>query len=573
MNYSHEHLKNNLPAVSKNFFPEQRVLLFIMLVFLAQAVIAQAPPQEWLRTYDGGSGYFDQIKFVRLDAQENIVVTGVAVEGSTYWDVTTVKYTPAGDTLWTHTWNNSTYNFDDQPNDMEIAPNGDIIITGYSKLTDDSWDINSNMFVLAIDQDGDLAWSDSIKGSGYVDQGYYTGRNIGFDIEITDAGDIYVAGQAMGNNVTEYDQMVVAKYNSSGVRQWLTFRDNSTAWGYADFGRGIGLDAHGNAYICGATTLVNTWTDMATWKITSGGNFRYIAIEPGNDNNTGEALNEIITDPQGNSYVFGISSDNVYKLIKYDSLLNEEWVYPFDTIATSISSSFTGADRHMAFDADGNLILAGCMDGKIGVCKFTPSGTPLWIKLVSGTGPYNNEIYRVLTGADNSIYLTGAVSMLGTSYWDIGTFKLDPSGDLSWFIPHAGPGNINDKSHSMAVASDGSVYIGGFGNGYSSSGDYLLIKYNPTLVGVSENKNSFTKQMSVFPNPAAGNCTVFFNSEVVLISLEVFDMQGKLVYHENIQGAKSLNRNVDLSFLESGCYQLKAITEDNSYVSPVIIQK
>ena len=24
MNYSHEHLKNNLPAVSKNFFPEQK---------------------------------------------------------------------------------------------------------------------------------------------------------------------------------------------------------------------------------------------------------------------------------------------------------------------------------------------------------------------------------------------------------------------------------------------------------------------------------------------------------------------------------------------------------------------
>lgn len=550
-------------------------LLWSVLTLAVTQVVAQTPTEEWHRTYDGIAGQYDEIKYIRLDAQQNVVVTGRSQSGAgnTYYDVVTQKYDPDGNLLWSYAWDNPNHNFDDVPNAMEIAPNGDVIITGYSKTSSNSQSSNSNMFVLALTANGAFAWSDSIKGTGYTTT-FYIGRNIGFDLEINAAGDIYVVGQATGDNTTQYDQMVVAKYNSAGVRQWLSFRDHSTAWEYTDFARGVGLDADGNAYICGVTTLANSWRDFAVWKITPDGDFEALATEPGTDNNTSENLIQIITDPQGNSYTFGVASEGDYKLIKYDSQLVEQWQYIFDTIYVSFSSTFTGADQHFAFDTDGNIILATSMSGKIGVVKFTPSGTILWVKLQSGTGLNNNEVYKVVTDAQNNIYFTGAVSMAGGSYFDMGTFKLDPDGNLLWFIPHNGPANTNDKGHSLAVATDGSVYVGGYSNGYSSSTDYFLIKYSSPLVGVSDHGTAVENQVSVFPNPSSGYVTLYFNIPVAIQEIEVFDVYGKLVHSEILSGAKSLAYKTDLSLLDSGCYIIKPTADDKTnYTSPVIIQK
>ncbi len=527
----------------------------VALVFIVALLTAQAPPEQWHKTFDGASQQFDEIKFVRLDPQSNVVVTGRSGSGATMLDVVTRKYAPDSTLLWSHTWNNPLLSFDDVPNDLIIAPNGNIYVTGFSKITSDYQNSNSNIFVFALDQNGNLLWADSIKGTGYTTGGgWRIDRNIGHTLTLDAQGNIYVTGQATGNNSTLYDQGVLAKYNPAGQQQWLRFLDNSNAWGYTDFAKGISIDANGNVYICGTTTLATTWMDFAVWKYDSNGTFAWMTPHAGSDNNTSEGLEDIITDGAGNSYTFGISSDYRYVLIKYNTAGVMQWEHPFDTVSVGVSSAFTGADRHFAFDHDGNLIFHAPMSQRIGVAKFTPSGTLLWLTMVGGTSQYNNEGYDVQIDGANNIYIGGAVSMAGSSYFDLGVMKLDAAGKWLWTVTHNGPGNINDKGHSMAVAGDGAVYVGGFSNGYSTSGDYFLVKYQDVPADIKPVAGS-DKLLSVFPNPAGALVTVVADVSLLGSVYTVCDITGKQVLNGIINHTQT---QLALDKLNTGVYYLKA---------------
>ena len=551
-----------------------KTLFHFLLLFFFQCAVAQTPVEEWKRTFNGAGSSFDEIKYVRLDAQQNVVVTGRSYTGAaTALDVVTRKYNAAGDLLWSHIWNNINYNFSDEPYDMEIAPNGNIIIGGSSKISASSQDNNGVVFVFALDANGNLLWSDSLKGSGYnTSGGQYVNSNWLYELEIHTNGDIYASGFLTGNNTTQYTRMFVAKYNLSGQRQWFNGYDNSTQFEYADYGNGMALDGAGNAYVSGVTTLANTWRDLAVWKIDAAGNFRWIATKPGPVNNTSEQMEEIIADASGNVYAYGVNSNVEFVLLKYDSSGAKQWEYIFDTIVMGNTSSFTGADAQLMFDNDGNIIFATNMGSKMGVAKFSPSGSLLWLKLSGGTGQYSNHAYHVVTDAANNIYVGGSYSNAGSSYFDLGAFKLDANGNQMWSITFDGTNNQNDKGHSMAVAADGSVYVGGFTTG-QTNGDYLLIKYQQGPVSSRNENPNPSNHVLLYPNPANGVLFLSFHNSVATEKLEVFDSQGKLVYTENLSVAKMLNHKMDLSSVENGFYFLKVKTNEGNYTSQFVMQR
>lgn len=538
----------------KSIFTPCKTLLAGVVFFITTQLNAQAPPEEWHRTFNGPDGYYDEAKFVRLDAQNYVVVTGRSGSGSTGFDVVTQKYAPDSTLLWTQRWNNAALNMNDEPYDMIIAPNGNIYITGLSKSDPDVNSFNSNIFMLALDPSGNFLWSDTIRGSGYSANGNYKARNIGFSLVLDAQGNVYMAGQGMGDGNIQYDQAVLAKYNATGQQLWLKFIDNSNAWSYTDYARSVGIDASGNLYFCGTTTLTTTWMDFAIWKYDSNGNFAWVKTRAGSDNNTSEGMTDIIADAAGNTYSFGVSSDYKYVLMKYDSAGVQQWVYSFDTSSVGISSAFTGADRHFAFDHDGNLIFHAPMSQRIGVAKFTPAGALLWLTYVGGTSQYNNEGYDVQIDNANNIYISGAVSMAGSSYFDLGLMKLDAGGHWLWTVAHNGPGNVNDKGHSMAVAGDGSLYVGGFSNGYSNSADYFLAKYKDVAIGIAHTA-PVSKLLSVFPNPAALSLIVTVQPELIGHTYTVIDYTGKQVMAGQFTSAQT---HLALDKLSSGIYFLKA---------------
>ena len=279
-----------------------RTVLSFCVLLLIHGMYAQAPSEEWFRTLDGAGEAFDEIRYVRLDGQQNVIVTGRSNSGmDSYLDVVTRMYDPTGDVLWTHTWNNVDLGFDDFPLGMEIAPNGNIVIVGNSKHSGDSQSNNADIFIIALSPAGDLLWSDHFSGTGHTSGGGWPiDISNAAGIAITASGDIYVTGLVTGNSSTEIQQMVLAKYSSSGTQLWVETFDNSTVWGYSDYGTGVDVDAAGNAYVCGVTTLENSGSDPAVWKIDGNGLFQWIATYSCPINNTSEQFDGILVDDNGN---------------------------------------------------------------------------------------------------------------------------------------------------------------------------------------------------------------------------------------------------------------------------------
>ncbi|MCK9480238.1 MAG: T9SS type A sorting domain-containing protein [Bacteroidia bacterium] len=541
--------------------------VYFLLSLLNSFTFAQVPSVEWSRTFDG-AGLHDEAKFVRLDAQGNIIVTGTTNSGtsSTYVDVITRKYAPNGDLLWSHKWNNDNLNFSDYPRDMDITPDNSIIVTGYSKI-DASSSNNSDMFVFALDADGNLLWSDSIRGSGYLSGSININQNRGTSLQITASGDIIITGSSSGNGTTEFDQMLLVKYNLSGHRQWLRYFNNSNIHEYADYGQSVGVDAAGNAYVCGVTTLTTTWRDMAVWKIDSNGDFRWINTIPGPVNNTSEQFDNINVDANGNSYSLGINSNVKFYLAKHDSTGAKQWDYVFDTVNVNNTASFTGADMPLVLDNSGNLIVAVNMNTQMGVAKFSPDGNLLWLKLYGGTGQWSNHVYHVVTDANNNIYVAGSYSNAGSSYFDLGAFKLDENGNQLWSYSYDGPNNQNDKAHSIAIAQDGSIYLAGFSSGHSASADLYLVKLqqSPTSSIATPITNNL---ITIYPNPASNIVTI--NNIPSHSTISIIDMTGKLIYFATNSNTQE---TINTENLVNGVYFIQVENNNSVTNSKLVVNK
>ena len=87
---------------------------------------------------------------------------------------------------------------------------------------------------------------------------------------------------------------------------------------------------------------------------------------------------------------------------------------------------------------------------------------------------------------------------------------------------------------------------------------------------LSVSENSFAENISVYPNPSNGKFTVNFSSiSEANIELTVYDVLGKIVYSATL--IDKIN-TFDLSFLESGIYELVFKSGENSVVKKIILK-
>jgi beta-propeller repeat-containing protein len=170
-------------------------------------------------------------------------------------------------------------------------------------------------------------------GSALVYSTYLGGDtgSSGSDIAVDDSGNAYVVGSAgpglpttPGAFDTENEgsggDVFVAKINVSGsALVYSTFLGGSTA----DEGRGIALDAAGNAYVSGTTTSIDFPTTAGAFDTTQNGSFDAFVTKL---NASGSALvystflggvnfesaNEIAVDSAGSAYVTGSTSSPTF---------------------------------------------------------------------------------------------------------------------------------------------------------------------------------------------------------------------------------------------------------------------
>jgi len=85
----------------------------------------------WTNRYNGSGNGYDWASAVVVDGSDNVIVTGYSRGSETNFDYVTIKYSSAGEGLWTNRYNGSG-NGDDQALAVAVGRSNNVIVTGGS---------------------------------------------------------------------------------------------------------------------------------------------------------------------------------------------------------------------------------------------------------------------------------------------------------------------------------------------------------------------------------------------------------------------------------------------------------
>ena len=199
---------------------------------------------EQIRTssYDYGTG-------VTLYSSDNIYVSGQSnggLDGNiNSWsdDIFLLKYNSSG----TKQWTKKLGIFDNESGvSMTVDSSDNIYVTGYTK---EGYDGNSNsenydILLMKYNSSGIKQWTKQLGNSA---------ADIGMGVTVDSSDNIYVTGIASGgldrNTGSVGEDIVLLKYNSSGTKQWTKQLGSSSS----DFAWDVTVDSSDNIYVTGFT--------------------------------------------------------------------------------------------------------------------------------------------------------------------------------------------------------------------------------------------------------------------------------------------------------------------------------
>ena len=158
-------------------------------------------------------------------------------------DLFLTKYNTSGTHQWSKLLGSTS---DDVGNEIAMDSSGNLYITGYTEgiLDGGSTSGERDLLITKYDSSGNKSWAVQVGNT----------RSEGRSIALDSSNNVYVAGYAYGdfdgNSNIGGSDVVIVKYNSSGVKQWA-YQYGTTS---DDFGEGIAVDSSGNLYVTGTTS-------------------------------------------------------------------------------------------------------------------------------------------------------------------------------------------------------------------------------------------------------------------------------------------------------------------------------
>jgi hypothetical protein len=207
---------------------------------------------QWVTFYDGSdSPSDDQAVDIALGGGY-VYVTGTAESAGTYNDYATIKYSPAGDTLWEMVYDGPISD-DDYGNAIAADDMGNVFVTGGSMGS-----VQMDYATIKYNFTGNIEWISRYDGpDNDIDQAN--------DIVLDRFGNIYVTGQSYAHGATtpEHDYLTI-KYDSLGAELW-THRYNGTG-DSQDYAYVMTTDSTGNVYVTGQSLGTGGYGDIVTIK-------------------------------------------------------------------------------------------------------------------------------------------------------------------------------------------------------------------------------------------------------------------------------------------------------------------
>jgi len=360
-------------------------------------------------------------------------------------------------------------------------------------------------FLAKCDRDGKFLWAHSGGGSA-IDRAYGVATDPQGNCYVTghyQSTNATFSGQAIGN-AGDYD-VFVAKYSPAGDLLWLK---SGGGKGY-DYGHGIAVDAHGNAYVTGAivgdarfgdTTLTNPpGAHVFCASYDTQGTLRWVKTTTGKAASSGHG---IAVDAAGNAYVGGytggLGSLGGHSLTnaKGRDLLVAKFTPAGEVAWVAQGHGSTNAMAHeIAVDAQGNVWAAGMFKGtaKLAADQSTTSqgdsdwllvhydstGQQRWAR--SGGGPKVDYGLGIVAGNKGSAFLTGEFSetasfdgrtLTSLGATDVYLAAFGPDGKITELL-QAG-GTRGDNAYVITRDAAGNLYLSGSFGGTASYGEHSI---------------------------------------------------------------------------------------------------
>ncbi len=474
-----------------------------VLVVLTQLLFlnnSSSQTQTWQWAIQGGGATAGtQGTGIAVDASGNIFVVGIfsgtATFGSTTitscgsWDIYVLKYDASGNVLWLK---NAGGKLEDYGSGIALDGSGNVYITG--SFTDTAvFDVGStvissgslDVFIAKYNSSGLLQWVKTA-GNSLVDRA--------FAVAVDISGNAYLTGQYYGpitfaplSQIGGYGgwDIFVVKYSSAGIAQWVTSGGSSVFAWYGESGMGIQIDQTGNVFVTGQ-------------------------------------LNGIAGYPTYFGSIALVSSGGAdFFIAKYDASTSSwEWA-----VKGGGAGNETGSK--LGLDNDGNVYVIGSFEGTATfgmntitsdgtndyfVLKYDPLGNFQWVNQMGGIGYFgergmcvdtNGNVYVAATFGGTAIVGTSSVTSTGND--NIYIAKFNTTGIFQW-VKHV-PGSYYSTASGITTDTYGNVFVTGWFQSWIFFGSISLFR--------SGTRDMYLSSLSDIPLPVMlthFNFTVRFNN-------------------------------------------------------------
>ena len=468
-------------------------IVAVFVILLVKLSVSYSQSFKWVNF--GKSEGFDYGNDISTDDSGNVYIAGqfeftakfgnVTLVSAGQHDIFVAKYNSQGDLIWIRSAGGSD---GDAGSAIALDPSGNVYVTGefettckFSPTDSITSSGNNDIFLAKYNNNGIFQWVKKFGG---------TGDNRGRAIAVDASGNSYISGSFSstvnfgGQNLTSSggNDIFLAKYNSSGTRQW-SIRAGGTK---DDRGRDITLDGFGNLY------LTTSYTQSANFSGTN------------------------VSDATGSLYSAAI--------VKYTTSGSLSWVRSIGGCCDTTRAYGPSADEFgnvyfTGYFKDqlklGNITLNGSGNTDGFIAKYSSSGNVVWAKKYGGT----YEDFGNGSAIDKSrqlVYFTGmfdyradfdSINVFSAGNRDIWVSAVNYNGDIQWLKTAGGKGR--DAGYAVATDTSGNIYHTGFSNdtayfgAYSVSGyplaDFFVAKISPAVTSEPTNAASLM-------NASLANC-------------------------------------------------------------------
>ncbi|MEZ4448830.1 MAG: hypothetical protein R3B09_05055 [Nannocystaceae bacterium] len=267
---------------------------------------------------------------------------------------------------------------------------------------------------LALPKGGSPVWS-SVSTSKFASKA--------LAVAVDSIGDVIAVGSQDTDPNGERSRMMIRKYNGeTGEMIWQrevpTQSEVPTPLG-SNVARGVAVDAYDNVYVVGEVRPDGKSRSLWLGKYTFDG-----LQAASHTSEAPQSRGNAVVATEDRVFVVGYRYDaqyvNVATVDAYDAGLKPLWGH-LVTIGDTLDARFYGA----ALDRNGDLVVAGSstvdqtnVHGLMGL--YTPSGVPLWSKLIASTWPQPHErLFSVVVTDDNEYVGVGRIAAIEDPrrYW------------------------------------------------------------------------------------------------------------------------------------------------------------